>query len=54
MLKLGADTVVASSVRLLGVQTETGTERRSSRLSCLRGLLLPTSSTPAYPAVAGL
>jgi len=31
-----------------------GPERRSPRLSCLHGLLLPTSSTPAYPAVAGL
>ena len=41
---LGADTAVASShVRLLGVD-----------ISRLRGLLLPTSSTPAYPAVAGL
>jgi len=55
MLKLCADTAVASShVRLLGVQTETGTERRSSRLLCLCGLLLPTSSAPVYPAVAGL
>jgi len=52
VLKLGADTAVASSHVRRGHFA--GSERRSSRLSRLRWLLLPTSSTPAYPAVAGL
>jgi len=55
MLKLGADTAVASShVRLLGmdISLDLSVNRYVSRR--LRGLLLSTLSTPAYPAVAGL
>jgi len=54
MLKLGADTAVASSVRLLGVDIslDLSVNRYVSRR--LRRLLLSTLSTPAYPAVAGL
>jgi len=56
MLKLGADTAVANSshVRLLGVDIsrDLSVDRHVSRVCA--GCFLPTSSTAAHPAVAGL
>jgi len=49
MLKLGAGTAVASSHAWRGHFA--GSEHRSSRLSCLRGLLLPTSVNSGVSSV---
>ena len=55
MLKVGADTAVASShVRLLDVDISLDLSVDVTSLLSAQTASIPNSSTPAYPAVAGL